>query len=174
MSNSIYIAILLAILTGFTKLSHATYTLNTQDKHKSKKVQNSAKNKSAIKHKKKNSYMRGTASHYGSGDGFAGRTMANGRPFDPTKMTAAHYNLRMGTKVKVTNLHNGRTVYVVITDRMPRKYNRIIDLSTAAAKSLGMYRRGLAQVQIEKVSNQEYQQKTRIAKTKKLANKTSV
>jgi rare lipoprotein A len=89
----------------------------------------------------------GHASWYGSQ--FANRPTASGALFDPEKLTAAHRKLPLGTKVVVTNLHNGRSVMVTINDRGPYWGNRVIDLSYRAARVLGMVDRGVARVRIE-------------------------
>ena len=89
----------------------------------------------------------GTASWYG---GFHhGRKTASGERFNMHEMTAAHRALRMGTVLRVTNLDNGRSTMVRINDRGPYVHNRIIDLSAAAARELGMKQDGLARVRIE-------------------------
>lgn len=92
----------------------------------------------------------GTASWYGARD--QGRTMACGAPFNMYAMTAAHRTLPLGSKVRVTNLWNGRSVVVKIQDRGPHVRGRVIDLSRAAARRLGFTYRGLAPVQIKVVS----------------------
>ena len=89
----------------------------------------------------------GEASWYG-GD-FNGKTTASGHTFDETKMTAAHRTLPLGSKAKVTNLDNGKSVEVEINDRGPYAKGRIIDLSHAAAKVLGIGDRGTARVSVE-------------------------
>jgi rare lipoprotein A len=89
----------------------------------------------------------GHASWYGAQ--FANRPTASGTLFDPEKLTAAHRKLPLGTKVVVTNLHNGRSVLVTINDRGPYWGNRDIDLSYRAARVLGMVRRGVARVRID-------------------------
>lgn len=89
----------------------------------------------------------GEASWYGSG--FQGQETANGETFDQKDMTAAHPSLPMGTKAKVTNLENGKKIEVRINDRGPFAKDRIIDLSSAAAKKLDMKKGGTAQVKIE-------------------------
>lgn len=91
-------------------------------------------------------YQSGYASYYG--DGFDGRATASGDIFDKTKRTAAHRSLPFGTVVSVTNLKNGLTVKVIITDRGPAKQERIIDLSEAAAGDLDMLRDGVVPVEI--------------------------
>jgi rare lipoprotein A len=89
----------------------------------------------------------GHASWYGIQ--FANRPTASGTLFDPEKLTAAHRKLPLGTKVVVTNLHNGRSVLVTINDRGPYWGNRVIDLSYRAARVLGMVHRGVARVRID-------------------------
>jgi rare lipoprotein A len=89
----------------------------------------------------------GPASFYGQE--FAGRPTASGERFDPAAMTAAHRTLPMGSRVRVTNLRNGRSVVVRINDRGPFHGNRVIDLSRAAASELGFVRSGTAPVQME-------------------------
>jgi rare lipoprotein A len=89
---------------------------------------------------------RGIASMYAGR--FVGRTTASGAVLDRSSMTAAHRKLPFGTKVKVTNKRNGRTVIVTVNDRGPHLRGRIIDLSPAAARQLGMNRMGLAPVEI--------------------------
>jgi rare lipoprotein A len=89
----------------------------------------------------------GTASWYGGK--FAGRLTASGKPFDVHHLTAAHRSLPLGTKARVTNLENGRSIEVTVTDRGPYVAGRVIDLSERAAKLLGMKKDGLALVAID-------------------------
>jgi len=89
----------------------------------------------------------GQASWYGRE--FAQRRTASGERFDPQKFTCAHRTLPLGTKLRVTNMLNGRSVLVTITDRGPFQRRREIDLSWAAARELGMVQRGVAKVRIE-------------------------
>lgn len=89
----------------------------------------------------------GIASWYGPH--FQGRRMSNGKRFDMRKMLAAHRTLPLGSKVKVTNLANGRAVEVTIEDRGPYPKGRLIDLSKRAAQKLGMTKQGLARVRID-------------------------
>lgn len=85
------------------------------------------------------------ASYYGQE--LAGRRTASGERFNPSAMTAAHRTLRFGTRVRVTNSHNGRSVIVRINDRGPFVKGRSIDLSSGAARAIGMG--GSAQVHIQ-------------------------
>jgi rare lipoprotein A len=91
------------------------------------------------------------ASWYGSE--FAQRPTASGEPFDPYKLTCAHRTLPLGTRLRVTNLDNGRSVLVTINDRGPYFPPRELDLSYGAARALGMVRRGVARVRIEVVES---------------------
>lgn len=91
----------------------------------------------------------GLASYYGRR--FHGRKTANGERFDMHAMTAAHRGLKFGSRVVVTNLKNGRKVEVRINDRGPYIKGRIIDLSYAAAKKLGMLSQGVAKVKISAI-----------------------
>ena len=76
------------------------------------------------------------ATYYGKE--FAGRRTASGERFNPGAMTAAHRTLPFGTRVQVTNSSNGRSVIVRINDRGPFVKGRSIDLSSAAARAIGM------------------------------------
>ncbi len=93
----------------------------------------------------------GHASWYGGE--FARRPTASGQLYDPSKLTGAHRTLPLGSKVRVTNLLNGRSVMVTINDRGPYMRQRVIDLSYGAACVLGMVRRGVARVRIELVES---------------------
>ena len=88
----------------------------------------------------------GVASWYGPG--FHGKKTSNGERYDQEAMTAAHKLLPFGTRLRVTNLDNGRVTVVRINDRGPFVGTRIIDLSKAAARSLNMIGRGTARVQL--------------------------
>jgi rare lipoprotein A len=89
----------------------------------------------------------GTASFYGRDH--AGRRTASGTRFDPAAMTAAHRKLPFGSRVRVTNLRNGRTVIVLISDRGPFARSRVIDLSYGAAHRLDFVRHGTAPVRVD-------------------------
>jgi peptidoglycan lytic transglycosylase len=89
------------------------------------------------------------ASWYGTG--FHGRRTASGQVFDQERLTAAHKTLPFGTKLRVTNLRNGRSVLVTVTDRGPFVRNRQLDVSFGAARRLGLVNVGTAPVLIEKL-----------------------
>jgi rare lipoprotein A len=89
----------------------------------------------------------GEASWYGAQH--QGKQTASGTIYDQAGFTAAHPSLPFGSKIKVTNLANGKSVEVEITDRGPSSGNRIIDLSQAAAKALEMIESGTATVRLE-------------------------
>lgn len=90
--------------------------------------------------------MSGIASYY-----WQPQRVASGGWFNPKAMTAAHKTLPFGTKVKVTNARNGRSVHVTINDRGPYIAGRIIDLSDAAAGAIGMKSAGVVPVKVEVV-----------------------
>lgn len=79
------------------------------------------------------------------------RVACGGGKFNPGAMTAAHKTLPCGTKVRVTNKRNGKSVVVTINDRGPFIKGRIIDLSKAAAAKIGMLKSGVAPVTISKI-----------------------
>lgn len=118
-------------------------------------------------HAKKTSYKKSAKKTYGykaskksysapSGGSYSGmasyywqpQRVASGGWFNPNAMTAAHKTLPFGTKVRVTNRNNGRSVVVTINDRGPYIKGRIIDLSKAAAQQVGMTASGVAPVSV--------------------------
>ena len=91
--------------------------------------------------------MEGLASVYS--DKLNGRKTASGQVFHQDELTAAHPSLPFGTKVKVTNTKNNKSVEVRINDRGPNQAGRVIDISSAAAAKLGMKKNGTAPVKLE-------------------------
>jgi rare lipoprotein A len=91
--------------------------------------------------------ITGSASWYGGK--FHGRKTANGERYNQNALTAAHKSLPFGTKVRVTNEANGKSVVVRINDRGPYSGKRVIDLSRAAANAVGMVQRGVARVTMD-------------------------
>jgi rare lipoprotein A len=98
-------------------------------------------------------YQVGTASWYG--EYFEGRATASGEPYNMHDLTAAHPTLPLGSWVRVTNLYNGRVVYVRINDRGPIVPGRIIDLSYGAAQVLHFQNKGLQRVRLDLASPRE-------------------
>lgn len=90
----------------------------------------------------------GLASWYGGKDGFEGKPTASGEIYDSSLLTAAHRELPLGTVVDVTNAANGKTVRVRINDRGPFVHGRIIDLSRAAAREIGLLGPGVGEVRL--------------------------
>ncbi len=105
--------------------------------------------------------QRGIASWYGNK--FHGRKTSNGETYDMYAMTAAHKTLPIPCYVQVTNLKNGRTITVRVNDRGPFHENRIIDLSYAAAKKLGITGKGTGLVEIRTVEPGQKPPQTRVA-----------
>jgi rare lipoprotein A len=96
-----------------------------------------------------NSFQGGASWYGGNGDGFHGRKTASGVTFNTYSMMAAHKSLPFGTRVRVTNVSNGKQVVVKIMDRGPYIGGRVIDLSKAAAQLLGMMGTGVARVRVD-------------------------
>ncbi len=93
-------------------------------------------------------FQIGKASWYGRD--FQGRKTATGERFDMNALTCAHRTLPLGSWLRVTNLHNRRSIFVRVNDRGPYKSDTIVDLSYAAAQRVGLL--GKAQVRVERVS----------------------
>ncbi|UCC12427.1 MAG: septal ring lytic transglycosylase RlpA family protein [candidate division WOR-3 bacterium] len=91
----------------------------------------------------------GKASYYG--DEFHGRKTSSGEVYDKWKYTCAHRELPFGTRVRVTNLSNNKTVVVRVNDRGPFVKGRVIDLSFVAAREIAMLKAGIVKVKIEVV-----------------------
>ncbi len=88
--------------------------------------------------------MVGMASYYKHG-----RLTANGEHFNPMGLTCAHRSMPFGTKLRVTNLKNGKSVVVRVNDRGPFIRGRILDLSLGAAKMVGLTGSGVGRVKVE-------------------------
>lgn len=91
----------------------------------------------------------GMASFYGRDH--AGKRTASGARFNMMSLTAAHRVLPFGTRLRVTNLRNGRSVVVQVADRGPFTRRRIVDVSYGAAEALGFVRAGVAKVRVERL-----------------------
>lgn len=117
----------------------------TKDRFSEPKV-NPSKSPSGNSKGKPTSYQ-GIASFYA--DDFHGKKTANGEVFDMHQLTAAHRSFPFNTKVRVTNLDNGKSCIVRVNDRGPFKLERIMDLSLGAAEVLDMKKTGTANVSLE-------------------------
>jgi rare lipoprotein A len=95
-------------------------------------------------------FQFGRASWYGRD--FQGLTTANGEAYDMNAMTCAHRSLPLGSLIRVTNLRNHRSIFVRVNDRGPVPVTRVLDLSYAAARTLGFTRRGTTNVRIDLVA----------------------
>jgi rare lipoprotein A len=89
---------------------------------------------------------------------FAGRRMANGQPYRPSAFTAAHKTLPLDTHARVRNLASGAEVVVRITDRGPHLPNRVIDVSQAAARLLGLMGLGITLVEVHSAEEEEWEE----------------
>jgi rare lipoprotein A len=103
--------------------------------------------------------LTGTASFYANK--FNGRKTATGAIFSNNGLTCACNKLKLGTKVKVTNLRNGKSIILTVNDRLAANNNRVVDVTERAAKELGYYNAGLTKVSVEviqkknEINNQE-------------------
>jgi rare lipoprotein A len=86
------------------------------------------------------------------GPRFHGRKTANGERFDQMAFTVAHKSMKFGTLLRLTNPKNGRSIVVRVNDRGPYIEGRELDLSKAAAHELGLIRRGVARLKVEKIN----------------------
>ncbi len=126
----------------------STKSDNKKSSKDSKKDKSERRSESAPKGGKAVSGVRSCgASYYGNGDGFDGGPTASGERFNTHAYTAAHKSLPFGTRVRVTNKANGRSVVVRINDRGPYVGGRCLDLSYAAMKSIGGVSSGVARVE---------------------------
>ena len=91
----------------------------------------------------------GYASYYANK--FVGRKMANGQIFSQKKMTCAHNTFPLGTLIRVTNLSNGLSVEVTVTDRLHHRNPRLVDLTTSAAQKIKLGSKGVAKVLVERI-----------------------
>jgi rare lipoprotein A len=123
----------------------------------------------------KHSTQYGLASWYGPG--FNHHKTANGERFSSALPTAAHRHLPIGTHVRVTNLKTGKSTTVRVNDRGPYAHNRVIDLSQAAAKQIGMVKKGVTPVKLEVVGHDDEgasaQQKNAAVKQEAAADKAA-
>jgi rare lipoprotein A len=145
-------SILLVVSLGAAQGPTSSGSKDTQSKTPRNEVARS-KSGSRAKTIHRPPFQVGTASWYG--EYFEGRATASGEPYNMHDLTAAHPTLPLGSWVRVTNLHNGRVVYVRINDRGPIIPGRIIDLSYGAAQVLHFQNKGLQQVRLDLASLRE-------------------
>jgi rare lipoprotein A len=156
---------LIAVIDASTVLSGSTRNLETdalQATNRLRRLLGNASPLSSVSGKPNNGWsqaavgsirqrLSGLASWYGPG--FHGNPSASGEPFNQNAMTAAHRTLPFGTQVLVTNMDNGQSVVVRINDRGPYSGDRVIDLSTAAARVLGLIQSGVAPVRLDVIDS---------------------
>ncbi len=140
-----------AALAVLTTLG-AAHGPNTMEKNAEAQIQTGAAQSAPAvpkrsAHKATKPYEIGPASWYGQY--FHGKQTASGETYNMYEMTAAHPELPLGTRVRVTNLHNAKAVIVRVNDRGPLVPGRIIDLSYGAAKVLGFSEKGVQQVRLD-------------------------
>lgn len=125
-------------------------TVNTTDSVYNNIINKKESDSNNSNHKSKSSFVEhGIASHMGHA--LHGRKQASGERHDKNEMICAHKYLPFGTKIRVIDKKTGKSVIVKVTDRGPYGPGRVVDLSLAAAKKLGIEKSGLARVKIEKV-----------------------
>ena len=150
-----FIMLIISLLNGCATEQPIAYSSPTRVYHSQKQLKHTTKrlSKHAYRVRGKTYHPMtvakgysetGIASWYGAE---SGSKTAMGTRFLPGGLSAAHKTLPLPSKVRVTNLHNGRSIIVVVNDRGPFKGNRIIDLSQGAARKIGMD--GLAKVKVD-------------------------
>lgn len=137
------------ILSIFIMLLFISSTVESKNHYRHHKGYAQAGKRYRVLHTSKNYTEKGVASWYGPR--FNRKRTSTGERFNMYQMTAAHKTLPLPTYVQVTNLTNGRQVIVKVNDRGPFVSNRLIDLSYAAAKKLGMVGRGTAPVSVRAI-----------------------
>ena len=141
-----FITFLFSLLI-FSCVVSPRYTSNNENKNKPSKIN---KRSNSTEYNKNKKIYEGISSWYGPN--FHGKLTANGEIYDMYSISAAHKSLPLGTYVKVTNLDNDKSTYLTINDRGPYVKDRILDCSMAAAKKLGFYESGIANVRIEVIN----------------------
>ena len=99
------------------------------------------------------SYITGIASWYS--DSFQGRKTASGEIFSQKKFTCASNRYKLGTWLRIINIHNGKSVVVKVNDRMSPKTKRIVDITRVAAKQIGILGVGLTKVKVENLGQKD-------------------
>ena len=138
------------ILMLFSCIASPRYSSSSLDKQKTVKKYNyrlTSKGNPKPEDVRVGDVITGVSSWYGPN--FHGKLSANGEVFDQYGVTAAHKTLPLGTVARVTNIDNGKSLILRINDRGPYVGDRVLDCSSAAAKKLGFFNKGTANVKIE-------------------------
>lgn len=135
------------LLTSMISLLSLTFSVSAQPKGTKKKAVKVTKKKELGDKGDSIVVYYGVASYYA--DKFTGRQTATGASYSHSGMTAACNVLPLGTRIKVTNLRNQRSLILVVNDRLHHKNNRLVDLTKSAAEKLGYTKHGLARVKVE-------------------------
>jgi rare lipoprotein A len=138
-----------AFAPAAARTAPATSADDASDEAPSKHHANANAKKSAMSKDDSSTTRKGMASFYSRN--LAGNKTSSGQRYDPKALTAAHRSLPMGTKLKVVNPKNDKSVVVTVNDRGPVPKNRMIDLSNEAASQLGMTKSGVTKVETEVV-----------------------
>lgn len=134
----LYGIIFLIALIFYSCSSSSRYAVDNRENEKNRNIRSS---------RKILAIQNGQASYYASE--FDGKKTASGEIYDMNKLTAAHPTFPFGTIVRVINLSNNNSIELLVNDRMPDFKNRIIDISYAAAKKIGMIQAGVQNVKVE-------------------------
>lgn len=133
--------------TASSKHSRSSTVHSTENRKWRGSTKSERTSQTASRSKYSGRTLHGKASFYGGK--WHGRKTANGEIYNQNSMTAAHKTLPFNTRVRVTNLKNGRSVVLRINNRGPFKPGRIIDVSVAAANQLGMVKSGVVPAKVE-------------------------
>ncbi len=135
------------LLTSMISLLSLTFSVSAQTKSTKKKVVKVSKKKELSDKGDSIVVYYGVASYYA--DKFSGRQTATGVSYSHKGLTAACNVLPLGTRIKVTNLRNHKSVILIVNDRLHKNNNRLVDLTKSAAAKLGYIKHGLARVKVE-------------------------
>jgi rare lipoprotein A len=130
-----------------------TFSVSAQTKSAKKKLVKVTKKKELSDKGDSAVVYYGVASYYA--DKFNGRQTATGASYSHKGMTAACNVLPLGTRIKVTNLRNRKSLILTVNDRLHPKNNRLVDLTKSAAEKLGYTKNGLARVKVEVLPKKE-------------------
>ena len=141
------------LLTSMISFLSLTFSVSAQTKSAKKKLVKVTKKKELSDKGDSAVVYYGVASYYA--DKFNGRQTATGASYSHKGMTAACNVLPLGTRIKVTNLRNRKSLILTVNDRLHPKNNRLVDLTKSAAEKLGYTKNGLARVKVEVLPKKE-------------------